>query len=105
MNEPSDRDDRSSPGPYPREISAGAERARRQVREEFEHFRVGIEKLGTEESDAGVPLFALSGDGPPFAVDDGAERARAQVREEFDELREGIEKSLRVSDGDGPSTG
>jgi hypothetical protein len=72
-----------------REISAAAERAREQVRGEFDKLRVGIEKLGAEES---------GGDGLLFAASDGAERAREQVRGEFDKLRVGIEK-LRAEEG------
>jgi hypothetical protein len=41
--------DSSPSSPGSREISAAAERAREQVRGEFDKLRIGIEKLGAEE--------------------------------------------------------
>jgi hypothetical protein len=58
-DEPLDPPDLSPSGPGSREISAAAERAREQLREEFEQLRVEIEELDTEES---------SGDGPPVGA-------------------------------------
>ena len=58
MNEPVDPRDPSPPGPGSREISAAAERAREQLREEFEQLRVEIEGLNAEDEASGA-------DGPP----------------------------------------
>ena len=58
-DEPLDPSGLSPSGPGSREISAAAERAREQLREEFEQLRAEIEELDAEES---------SGEGPPFGA-------------------------------------